>query len=292
MDFSKVKAVMFDFDGTLTPKGQHQPDASMIDLIIEVGKKIPFSFCTGRDVISFRRDGLQTILDRLEPKDAKEVLSNLFYVGENGAVGYRYDLEANDLKQFYDVRWPEEFISRKGLMDSLDEECSEFGSVIYDAHKIVVVVRTNVVDTLQEMKGNVEKIYEYSAKLEEICDKFLSKFNPNYKDFIQVGNSGVGIVISPAGGNKNQGTKELVKYLEKERNFSFEKDARDVVVIGDRPEVGGNDHYFLNGEIGSAFTVGHILEGKNYPKPVIDENGKRLIHADGTAYILKKIINS
>ena len=72
----KYKAAMFDFDGTITGKGQYYPSAEMVDTLVRLSQIMPIGFCTGRQLESFERHGLDEILQQID-KVKREKLKHL-----------------------------------------------------------------------------------------------------------------------------------------------------------------------------------------------------------------------
>ena len=109
-----------------------------------------------------------------------------------------------------------------------------------------------------------------------------------------MGNSGLGCLICPANGDKDRGILEFKKFLESKRNINFanDKHIRDILVIGDNPQKGGNDHYFLNGKYGTAFSVSDQYNKKFFKMPYVVKNKKRdlLFNSEGSLYLLKYLL--
>lgn len=273
---------MFDFDGTITSPGNYAPPQNMVDVLVSVAKKVPISCCTGRQLESFEEHALKALIEEIPQHELEGFLENLYLVAENGAVGYFFNTELDRFEEYYSVSWPSHFIERKVLMDTLNEAIKEYGVVYYKKHKIVVVMRTN-----GHTSGDIRLINGLSDEIYEIAKSVLHSFDPNYEEFLHIGNSGIGVVIGPANGDKDRGVEEFAKYLAT-KGLSFSDDAREILVIGDQPQKGGNDHFFLNGRLGTPYCVGEIPNGLDFPKPVLDENGKALKHTEGTIYLLEK----
>lgn len=281
------KAVMFDFDGTVTPRGVYEPSPETVDLILQAAKKVPVAFCTGRQLESFLRHGYNYLIDGLDEKEKREFLANLFLFGENGSMGYHYDLEKDSFEQFYEIEWPENFIAKDELRTTLGEAIKEYGDIYYNAHKVAVVLRTNLHSNPDR---KVQDVYDLSDKLFETTCSVLSKMAADYEDYLHVGNSGIGVIVCPANGDKDSAIREFAEYLRVERSVSIGPEAREILVVGDRPEKSGNDHYFLMGNYGTPFSVGGLCEGKEFPKGVYDESGKRLLHDAGTGYLIRNLL--
>jgi len=280
----KYKAAMFDFDGTITAKGVSIPSQKMINTLVDLAQKMPIAFCTGRQVESFKKHGLENFLKKIDEKKKNIFLENLFLMSENGSVGYRFDTKINDFKEIYKVAWPEKIVSREQYRKDLEKLIDGRGEVLYQAHKVVVVVHTNIHDNLE-----IEEVYELSKEVYGLICEYLKNINKDYAEYFHIGNSGIGVLTIPANGDKDNGIKEFAKYLITERGIEFEKDLRNILLVGDRPQKGGNDHYFLRGEWGSSYTVGTFIDGGEWPKGVFDEDGKRLMNDEGTIYLINQI---
>lgn len=279
------KAAIFDFDGTVTKKGIYAPSQKMADVLVKLAKKIPIAFCTGRQLESFEKRGLGHLLKEIRPKERNKFLRNLFLFAENGAVGYFFDTKKGNFSQFYRVDWPENFVNKEKLKRILTEAIKNYGSIYENAHRVVIVMRTKLHD--QEDR-NIEEVYQLSEKIFKITVKTLKKISPKYEKFLHVGNSGIGVIVGPANGDKDVGIKKFAQYLRQKNRFNFGKKLREILAIGDSPQKGGNDFYFLKGSYGTPFTVGYHNEKIKFPKPVINKKGQRLLHETATL----KLINS
>lgn len=266
--FNNYKAVVFDFDGTITKKGVHYPSPEMVEVLAKVSEKVPIACCTGRQLESFLRHGLE-FFEGVN-------LANLYLMAENGAVGYFYDTE---FKEFYRSPWPEEFTARDSLMQRMNEVIKEFGSVYFEAHRIVIVLRTHLHDLPAEER-DPDEVATLSEKIYYLACAELALIDRHYERFLHVGDSGIGVVIGPANGDKDFGLQMFGKFLAEERGMSFSPDLKEIMAIGDRPQVGGNDHYLLNGRFGTPFSVGVFGKG------VFNENGERLFHEEATRRLL------
>lgn len=283
----KFEGFVFDFDGTITEKGVHHPDKEMVEVLARVAQDHPIACCTGRQLESFVRHGLNYFTEGAPKELLPGMLRNLHLMAENGAIGYFYNEDSENFEEFYRSSWPSELIERKNLMDLLNEAVKDYGSVYYEAHQIVVVLRTKL-HYLKREERDVNEVYGLSEKLYEIAKAVLYEINPGYEEFVHIGNSGIGVVIGPAKGDKNFGVKQFGEYLVKVRGIQMGTKFRELLIAGDRPQKEGNDHYLLNGEFGTPYTVGTLLPGEQYPLAVFDDQGKRLMHAAGTKFLLTK----
>ncbi|MDA1061156.1 MAG: hypothetical protein O3B47_05190 [bacterium] len=281
------KAAMFDFDGTITKKGHFAPDKDMTDALFRLSQEMPIGFCTGRQLESFVSHGLDELLINIDKNNHEAFLKNLFLFGENGAIGYFFSTQSNNFEEFYRVDWPSSFIDEDELRNILDEAVKGVGSVYYNAHRVVVVIRTRL--HYQEHK-DVEEVYALSDQLYKITLDTLRSITPDFEKYVHVGNSGIGVVVCPADGDKDTGIQKFAEFLREKRGENIGEKAREIVVVGDRPELSGNDHYFLNGQYGTPYTVGSLIKNAKYPMPVLDNKGHRLLHAQGTIHLINSIL--
>lgn len=272
-----------DFDGTVTEKGNKYPSKKMVEVLFRTAKKVPIAFCTGRELGGFVEHGLKTILKEIKKEvEAQKFLRNFCVLAENGSIGYFFDEKTNRFKEIYHVKWPKKFFSRKKLLGKLQKVIGKNGKVM-NVHQISVVMRSHL-----SSDDKIKKVYERSEKNYKAVTKFLSKIDPDYEKFLHVGNSGIGIIVLPANGDKDNGIKRFAEYLFKNKKIKFSENFKEIMCIGDQPKYSGNDHYLLKGKYGTPFTVGDYEKNKILPFPVLNKQGKRLLHAKGTAYLLQK----
>lgn len=283
------KAAMFDFDGTVTADGVYRPTHEMVDALVALAHKMPIAFCTGRQLESFEKRAMTAIVEEVSPEERAKFFENFYLIAENGSIGYDYNPEKEEFEEFYRSKWPDELMARDEIMTKLHEAVSEFGDVCYDAHRVVVVMRTNMTDLAQDAR-DIGEINRLSREIYRVVLEFLEDLNPNYRDLVHVGDSGIGVVISPADGDKDNGIKQFGRYLVENRGLSFDKTFSEIFVVGDRPDKNGNDHYFLMGKYGSPYTVGTLVDGSDLPKPVLGEDGQRLMHDKGTIHLIRSVI--
>lgn len=274
---------MMDFDGTITEKGSAAPSKKMSKTLIETAKKVPVAFCTGRQLESFKKHGLVELIKYIPKKELNSVLKNIFLIGENGSIGYYFDTEIEDYKEFYRAKWPNKLIEKEKLMIALRKKISEFGEVI-NMHRVVLVIRAYHKSVLTP----INLIYERSKKIYRIVQEHLQKLNKNYEKYLHIGDSGIGVILCPANGDKDTGTKKLGQFLKKTRGIKFDTKYREILVIGDSQQKGGNDYYFLNGKYGTPYTVGENYEKTKYPHAVYNEKKQRLLHEKGTISLINK----
>lgn len=283
----KFKAAMFDFDGTLTEKGQYIPSQEVADALVELSQIMPIGICTGRQLESFEKRGLAELLKEVDDGKRPRFLQNLYLFAENGAIGYDFNDQIADFVELYRAPWPEKFIKREELQKALNEAIKRYGEVYYNAHRIVIVMRTKLHD---EDERNVEEIYRLSDKMYEITREVLEKINPDYEKFVHIGNSGIGVLVCPANADKDNAIKKFAQLLEQSRGIKFEKNFKDILCVGDSSQSGGNDFYFLNGRYGTPYSVGEILPEKSIPHLVFDDKKCRLLNSKGTLKLIKSLL--
>jgi hydroxymethylpyrimidine pyrophosphatase-like HAD family hydrolase len=290
MDLPVFKAAMFDFDGTVTSDGAYEPSREIIEALIELTDKMPIAFCTGRQLESFERHGLRALIEKIDQKDISRFFRHFYLIAENGSVGYCFDPKTDNFEEFYKVAWPDELVERMRLMDEVNEAVKEYGEVYYEAHRVVIVVRTKLTYAPEEER-DIKEVNFLSNKIYESIISLLKTKYPDYEKFLHVGNSGIGVLICPVIGDKNYGIKNFGEYLIKNLGIKFsDNNFSEILVVGDKHEIGGNDHFFLNGGFGTPFTVGKSKIDGDIPSPVIDENGERLFNDKGTFYLIKNIL--
>ncbi len=283
----KFLACMFDYDGTITEKGLKVPSQKMADILLGLSKKMPFAFCTGRDLPSFKEKALSNLLNEIDKSEHENFLSSLHLMAENGSIGYHYNPVKRDFEQFYQVCWPNDYVDRSKLFDLIDNDADikKYGSTFKTRHKNVLVVRAKSYET-----DRVEDIYKEAKAVYDACYRILSDFDAHFEKYLHIGNAGIGVVICPADGDKDSAIKAFGDYLSSTRGFSFSDNYREIMVIGDQPQYGGNDYYFLNGRYGTPYNVGEWLSDASNLNDVYDKNGERLMHSKATEKLLSSVL--
>ncbi len=276
---------MFDFDGTITEKGYYEPPKEMVEALVELAGKMPIAFCTGRQLESFEKHGVKCLIDGMSEEQRKKFLKNLFLIAENGSVGYAYDDGQDHYEEFYRASWPEEFIKREELSGILSREIAHYGDMLDSGHRVVMVMRTNLYDGDHT---NIKAVNTLSEQIYMVCKRVLTEIDPNYEKHLHIGNSGIGVIICPANSDKDEGVRRFGEYLTQERGMSFSKQFSEILVVGDSPQEGGNDRYFLSGRYGTSFTVGDLNPEILRLQAVVDKAGDRVMNAKGTLYLVKR----
>lgn len=289
LDLSNVKSVMLDFDGTITEKGEFKPSPEMVQVLFKTAKHMPIAFCTGRQLESFYEDGIVSMLEVLDKKHHDDFLKNVYLIAENGSIGYYYDAQKGSFLEFYRMEWPQKFVEREEMFKELERIVSGVGEVYRSHHRVICVVRPEHGDDLYTKKG-LERIYKDSGRICDRIHQFLEGIGKDYQDYFHIGNSGIGVVVVPANGDKDNGIKMFAERLISDRGYEFEDKYREILAIGDSPQVGGNDHYFLSGKYATPFNVGYFVEGADHLNSVIGEDEIRVENSKATMKLLLKVL--
>lgn len=309
IDFRFFKAAMFDYDGTLTKKGVYLIEKKIVEKIAELAfKGFPIGICTGRQLESFLRR-FKSIQKDISRKYGVKTLENIYLLGENGAVGYYFDLKKNKYRIFYQASWPKE-IPKQEFKKNLKKKMERTVEIM--GHKVPIVLRPADID------APIDEIYEASYEIYKISTKFINSYQVRdpktgkiykAKNYLHCGNSGLGCLICPHDADKDTAIKKFHEFLKKKRGVKFnlkDKHLREIMVVGDSPQKGGNDYYFLNGRYGTAFSVcekckinnlaatGRVFSktAANFskmPYPVLNNKGEELYNNKGTLYLLSQL---
>lgn len=283
MDFGKFRAAMFDYDGTLTNPGVWEVDKEIATAIGRLlVKNFPVAVCTGRQIESFEKR-FGEMINLIRDDFGDEVLKNLYLMAENGAVGYEY--KKGKWEMFYLAEWPSK-VPKADFEKKLYELVKDKAEIL--SHLVPIVIAP-----LGRLEMKFEDVKKKSAEIFKIAKKFIKDYGA--RDYLHIGDSGLGCLICPADGDKDTAIKVFYEFLKNKKGVKFEGDGtcREILVAGDNPQKGGNDYYFLNGKYGTPFTVGLDPEkGAESPLKVFDKSGKRLLNKDGTLYLLKQIGSS
>lgn len=276
------KAVMFDYDGTITKKGEFAPSEEMNAVLRELCEKgFPVAVCTGRQLTSFVRRS-EKIFENFSEK-ARE---NFYVFAENGAIGYKYDISSKEYRMFYMGQWPSEVPKesfKKNLLEATKDIAEDVGE-----HLIPIVLRP-----IDALSLSIDEVYAISDKIFSVIKKFVE--GGDAKNYLRFGNSGLGCLVYPASADKDSAIKIFYEFLKNERGVVFEEDNgkyQEIMVIGDNPQVGGNDHFFLNGVYGTPYTVGTEENDTTAAKVVFDKNGARLYRDEATLYLLRGLLDN
>ncbi len=279
------KAAVFDFDGTITEKGVYSPSPEMISALVALSRKMPIAFCTGRQFESFEKRCMKLVLAAIPKSEHEGFLKNLYLMAENGAIGYFYN--GKEFEEFYRVDWPEKFVAKTEMKERLRVAVEGYGDVYDDAHKVVLVMRTRLHD---HDNRDINEVYRLSGEMYKIVTRLLSSIDPEYERFLHVGDSGLGVIVGPADGDKDIAIKYLADFLARQRGISFGENAREILAVGDSPGFGGNDYYFLSGRFGTPYSVSDVIHEDRLLNYVFGEDGDRLVHGGGTLFLINTLL--
>lgn len=159
-------------------------------------------------------------------------------------------------------------------------------------HKIPIVLRAKDLDL------SIDETYKVSSQIYKLTMEYIKKFPyKNIRKIMHVGDSGLGCLICPANGDKDIAIKAFGEFLAEKRGVEFgkrHKRFRKIIVVGDNPQKGGNDHYFLNGTYGTAFSVSERCRSKFFGMPYLvkDDNKHLLFNDKGSLYLLKNLLRN
>lgn len=269
MNENLFSAAIFDYDGTLTERSYSSvPPAELRHIFQRLSGKIPLAICSARI--------FPQVLEKLELLlgDRYSKLRHFWTLFvENGGAGYRYN--GSDFEEFYRVPWPENIFPRK----KFDQLVNNFFALKVDY--ISMNQSCYIFRPFGWNKLNSEDLLQRCNELEKIAHKFLVQSGGN--QFLQLGNSSMGIIFCLKDGDKDRGVQEFGKLLGMRPPY------RQIVAVGDRPADFGNDRTFLCGKFATPFSVGEMVSDSLYPSPVLDHDGQRLIGPFATAFLLKKL---
>lgn len=262
-------AAIFDYDGTLTERFYGSvPPPELRKILQDLSGKIPLAICSAR-ILPQLLEKLQFLLgDRY-----LELRKHWTLFVENGGAGYSHN--GSDYTEFYRVQWPEKLFSRK----KFDQLVNNF--FMHKVDYISINPSCYIFRPFDYKKLNSDQLFERCNELEIEARKFLVQSGGD--QFLQLGNSSMGIIFCLKDGDKDRGIMEFGKYLGMKTPY------REILAVGDRPTDFGNDRAFLSGKFATPFTVGEIAEEVEDIKSVLDRNGKRLTGPFATAFLLKKL---
>ena len=266
----KYKAIAFDIDGTLTELSRFTIPASLCGVLNALDKNIPLAFCTGRP-LSYIQSKLKHVCDDAPYPDAER--KRWYILAENGGAGYAYKAAKRVYQSFFEVPWPDKVITKDALEAFIKDKLGWHVKILIRDHSLVV--RFN--DWLYFFPKLVRIASRRTAK----TLKHLLEEMSIAKDF-HIQDSGIGHLIIPQNSGKGKAIVHWAKHLK--------IPVSDILVIGDQPLPGENDEELLNGNYGTAFTVGSVTH-KKYPLPVLDERRKRVKGPKGTETLLKQLFN-
>jgi len=261
------KSAMFDFDGTLCVSGTGQMSEEMMDVLAELCMERPLAICSGRL--------WEGMLPKMEPifaraKDPELARSNWYYCLESGTVGYRYNRQKRDYERFYEFegKWNELKVK------VMEEAKREFPKITDD----LVFIQGDFNFEAYIRAGR--DVAHLTAQMARAAEEFLKKIDP--LGTLHVIDSGIAVHILPKEAHKGRGILEFGNLLGLEAPY------KDLLLIGDQPQRGGNDEQFLEGKWGVPFTTENLGEGLQ-PNPVFNEKDERLTGPTATLELLRRV---
>lgn len=273
----KYTACIFDIDGTLTVRGDEFMPASILSKLADLSMKVPMAVCTGRR--------LQHAHEKLAPLfyhavDPIRCQANWMLVCENGAIAYLFDPQKKEYVECYREPYPYPEDLRVTLFNHLNKVLENKLGISF--MNVVSMVFSPPWDGIPP-----DELDQRSREIAMIIQREILPFDP--KGLLAVGNSGIGVIISPFKSNKERGIIEFARSVASRHGYRISKEAREIVAIGDQPEPMGNDELFLDGAFGTPFTVGNTHPENLLPLPVFDSNGNILKGPEATLYLVGQL---
>lgn len=262
---------MFDIDGTLTEIGKKGIPEPLMKKLAELSLRVPLSFATGRSFPQIKEKLEEILVFSENPEEARK---NWHSICENGALGYFYNPEKGDFEQYYHIKWDETIINREKLKTRLEEKLEG----LYDA---ILLRNTQLLIRVTRDETFSSKILEKVHKIAQITQETIEEF-PGHEQF-EVLDSSIAVHISPKNANKDQGIKHFAERL------GIPLPAREILVVGDQAGEGRNDVALLNGNYGTPYTAGEIDPGKDWPLPILGDDGEVLHGPKATLRLLQTV---
>lgn len=261
------KAVAFDVDGTLTHFARFMIPSFMAEALVKIPPNIPRAICTGRD-LEFIHTQLKHICGHSPDAQAEQERWTIF--SENGSEGYRWNSRKKDYESWFEVPWPKE-----PTMDTVEA----FGKDKLGSQGVFLIREHTVVVRHPDWVYLSPKVTRYMSKRSH--GKLETLFHKNgWSDEFSIQDSGIGNVILPKESGKGNAMQRWAKILK--------LSVKDLLVVGDQPEEGGNDEDFISGRNGIGFSVGGSTP-YIYPLSVLSEAGTRLLGPEGTTALLGQV---
>lgn len=248
---------IFDIDGTLTDVAEGSIPEYITKALAEIAKHRPIAICTGRK--------LEHVFLKIGPlfEFDPELRNRVFLLCENGGVGYFFDSKEKSYQEFYRSKYPYGKKQQKKLFDEINFKLGSSISSSFLNETSLVFQPLNVND-----QDKTILLKRSRALLKEV-EKILLDFDKN--NLLKIADSGIGTIIFPIDGDKRTGVFEFGQFLQKKWGYEVSDSMKEFVIVGDKPDVYGNDETFLDGTFGTGFTVGDIVEHRLYPLPVFAE---------------------
>ena len=271
-------ACLFDIDGTLTHRGDEFIPAYLSEFLAEISMRVPMGVCTAR-IFPQAYEKLAPLFKRAPNPELCQ--SQWVLVCENGGIGYFYDSSQKKYKEFFRTTYPYDENYRKTIFGSLNKvlEGKLQTSFMGEISMIFRPLRFDDPDRIA--------LAERSREIAKIIEDVLRSLDP--KNALRCADSGIGVTVYPRTADKPNGTLEFAKYLQQRVDTSIDEKASQIIVMGDRPGPFGNDEAFLDGTLGTPFSVGELYPDRLLPLPVFDEKDAILQGPEGTLTLLKRL---
>lgn len=275
------KAIMFDIDGTLVVRGTKVLPREIIPTLTEISEKFPVAFCSGR-LIMLPKDFIEEMVKYA--KNPEKVRQNWFIVCENGCTSFYYDLQKKEYVQWHEEPWPKK-ISKDAVRTILTDTLKRYQLQCTEQPSMFTI---HMMDRHGQLHPGFtpSHLARRTKKAAQAIKNEVAKLKG--AEYVEVVDSGVGVMIVPKNGNKDRGIVEFAKFLRAKRKMKITTHAKEIAVVGDQPGEGRNDGTFLDGKYGFPFTVDHV-DGLEFPVPVFNLQGKRVRGPMGTLALLKQI---
>lgn len=274
----EYNACLFDIDGTLTVRGDEFIPAFLREALAEMSMHIPMGVCTARRLTQAYEKLAPLFTHASNPQHCQ---SQWVLICENGGIGYVYDSAQKKYKEFFRVSYPYPEVKRKAIFETLNKNLEGKLEISFMG-EISLVFRPIKVDDPDR-----EALAVRSREIGKIIASHLAELDP--KRALACADSGIGVTVYPRMADKAYGTLQFAQFLREKKGLKIDEKARQIILAGDRPGPFGNDETFLNGALGTPFSVGELYPEHLYPLPVYDESGAVLQGPEGTLRLLKRL---
>lgn len=245
-----MNAYIFDVDGVITSLQEKQvKEIKILEIISKLLKNQVVAFNTGRDLKWVTERVINLLVEKI---DNKNILQNLFIVGEKGGTWLTFDESGNMIKQK-----DKSILMPQTLQDKLKnlarEEFSDY--VFYDENK-ETMISLEIKDDLP-----LEEFNRIHPLLDEKIFEILNQENVN--DNINLVSVTLSTDIESKSVGKDFGAKRILKWIN-EKGLKPEK----FITIGDsKPDIEMAEEIYKQGLEVEYVSVGNnnFYTDKNYP---------------------------
>ncbi len=269
---------LFDIDGTLTIWGEENIPAFLHEPLARLGTQMPVGVCTARS-LNHTIEALAPVFTRAA--DPARCQANWLLICENGGIGYSYDPAKKNYHELFRIPYPYSPAQREAFFSRIKSALEgKLGQA--KMNEISFAFKP-----LNFQSGTPAEIAAGCEEITGIVNDTLAMMDA--KKDLTVGNSGTGVNVYPVSGDKANGIAKFAEFAAQRWGLNFEAGYRDIVVVGDQPQPGGNDISFLDGKYGSPFTVGKLHPEHELPLPVYDLSGKIITGPEGTITLINQL---